>query len=244
MTPPPRILLAEDDAALRTGVRDALLAESYEVTAVADGRAALQQLKSGSYDLAILDVSMPEMNGFEVCRDARGAGVASAILFLTVRADEVDRVLGLELGADDYVTKPFSLRELRARVAAILRRSRATRAKGNGDATGAPAVVPTRVTIGNCEIDFDGLLVTRGKKQFNLPPKEAGMLKMLIQNEGRVVSREEVLKSVWGSALFVGPRTVDTHMGRIRAKIEEDPNNPRHLVTAHGVGYKFVRDIL
>lgn len=223
-----RILLAEDDPALRDGVRDALAGEGYEVVTVADGVEAMLQFNSAPFDLAILDVSMPRKNGFEVCRDVRAAGIGVAILFLTVRADEVDRVLGLELGADDYVTKPFSLRELRARVAAILRRTGSPRAGSNKN----------KFTIGNCEIDLEGFVARRAGMEWKLPPKEAGMLKLMLANPGRVVSRERFLKEVWGSALFVGPRTVDTHMGRLRMKIEEDAELPVHLVTAHGIGYR------
>lgn len=227
-----KILLAEDDPALRTGVHDALVGEQYEVTAVGDGVSALRLLQSNNFDLAILDVSMPGKSGFEVCREARARGHELAILFLTVRADEVDRVLGLELGADDYVTKPFSLRELLARVAAILRRSKREQKR---NAVGA------RVDIGGRTVDFEGFIVVFNKNETKLPPKEAGMLKLLIAHEGRVVTREKFLQEVWGSALFVGARTVDTHMGRLRAKLEDDPENPKHLLTAHGVGYRFVR---
>jgi DNA-binding response OmpR family regulator len=226
----PTILLAEDDAALRTGVRDALVSEGYEVEAVADGAAALTALTARSFHLAILDVSMPKRSGFEVCKEARKRGCEAAILFLTVRADEVDRVLGFELGADDYVTKPFSLRELLARVAALLRRGKPKK---------ATATVST-VKVGDRIVDLDAFVVRHGAREVKLPPKEAGMLRLLVAEAGRVVTRERFLQEVWGSALFVGPRTVDTHMGRLRAKLEDDPEEPRHLLTAHGVGYRLV----
>jgi DNA-binding response OmpR family regulator len=226
-----KILLAEDDAAIRGGVRDALVSEGYAVEAHSDGAAALAALAKGGFDLAILDVSMPKKNGFEVCREARKLGLELPIVFLTVRGDEVDRVLGLELGADDYVTKPFSLRELLARVAAILRRARG----------GRRGKVASRVRVGSREVDLEAFVVRAGKKESRLPPKEAGMLRLLLANEGRVVTRERFLEEVWGSALFVGPRTVDTHMGRLRAKLEDDPERPAHLLTAHGLGYRLVR---
>jgi DNA-binding response OmpR family regulator len=225
------ILLAEDDGALRTGVRDALAGEGYEVVAVADGAQAMQQLQERPFSLAILDISMPRRSGLDVCRELRKLGIDTPVLFLTVRGEEVDRVLGFEVGADDYVTKPFSLRELLARVAALLRRGRA--AQG--------AAIAPRVSFGACTVDFDAFVVQRGKKSWKLPPKEAGMLKLLLENEGRVVTRETLLRRVWGSALFSGPRTVDTHMGRLRAKIEDDPEHPKHLLTAHGIGYRFSR---
>jgi two-component system, OmpR family, alkaline phosphatase synthesis response regulator PhoP len=226
----PKILLAEDDPAIRTGVRDALASEGYRVDAHADGASALAALAKGGFDLAILDVSMPKKSGFDVCREARKRGLELPIVFLTVRADEVDKVHGLELGADDYVTKPFSLRELLARVAAILRRAK-----------GGDARIPRRVAIGDREVDLEAFVIRRAGKESKLPPKEAGMLRLLLAHEGKVVTRERFLEEVWGSALFVGPRTVDTHMGRLRAKLEDDPERPAHLLTAHGVGYRLVR---
>jgi DNA-binding response OmpR family regulator len=226
-----KILLAEDDPALRAGVRDALASEGHRVEAHGDGASALEALMNGGFDLAILDVSIPKKSGFEVCREARRRGLELPIVFLTVRADEVDRVLGLELGADDYVTKPFSLRELLARVAAILRR---TGGRGRGK-------LGSKVSVGAREVDLEAFVVRAGEKETKLAPKEAGMLRLLLEHEGRVVTRERFLEEVWGSALFVGPRTVDTHMGRLRAKLEDDPEAPRHLLTAHGVGYRLVR---
>jgi DNA-binding response OmpR family regulator len=223
------ILLAEDDAALRAGVRDALQSEGYSVRACADGAEASSEIERNNYDLAILDVSMPKKSGFEVCRDARKAGREMPILFLTVRAEEFDKVLGFEMGADDYVTKPFSLRELLARVSALLRR-----AKRKKTPAGA------KVKIGAREVDLDAFVVRHRGAETKLPPKEAGMLRLLLESAGSVVTRERFLAEVWGSTLFVGPRTVDTHMGRLRAKLEDDPENPRHILTAHGVGYRLV----
>lgn len=226
----PAILLAEDDPALRAGVADALRSEGYEVTAVSDGAAALESLTSGRFQLAILDVSMPKRSGFEVCKEARRRRCDTAILFLTVRADEVDKVLGFELGGDDYLTKPFSLRELLARVGALLRRRGAR----------AAPVKEAVFRIGDRTVDLSAFVVRQGKKEVKLAPKEAGMLRLLLENEGAVVSRERFLEVVWGSTLFVGPRTVDTHVGRLRGKLEDDPERPRHLLTAHGVGYRLV----
>ncbi|MFN0206153.1 MAG: response regulator transcription factor [Planctomycetota bacterium] len=228
-----KILLAEDDAALRTGVRDALANDGYDVTAVGDGTTALQKLQSEDFAIAVLDISMPRKSGFEVCKEARRAGIETPILFLTVRGDEIDKVLGFEIGADDYVTKPFSLRELLARIAALLRRGR--------PGAKSTAAILSKETIGACRVDFDAFTITKNGIETTLPPKEAGMLKLLIANEGSVVSRETFLTKVWGSALFTGPRTVDTHMGRLRMKIEDDPESPKYLLTAHGVGYRLVR---
>ena len=174
--------------------------------------------------------SIPKKSGFEVCREARRRGLELPIVFLTVRADEVDRVLGLELGADDYVTKPFS----RASCWRASRRSCGARGRGRGK-------LGSKVSVGAREVDLEAFVVRAGEKETKLAPKEAGMLRLLLEHEGRVVTRERFLEEVWGSALFVGPRTVDTHMGRLRAKLEDDPEAPRHLLTAHGVGYRLVR---
>lgn len=228
-----RILVAEDDAALRLGVEQALRSQGYEVIVASHGEEALARV--AGCDLVVLDVAMPKRSGFEVCREIRARGLQVPVLFLTVRNDEVDRVLAFELGADDYITKPFSVRELLARVAAILRRTRVSE-KGQ-----EAVAVASRVRIGEREVDFDGFVVKLGKKETPLAPKEAAMLKLLLEREGRVVSREEFLKSAWGSTLFSGPRTVDTHMGRLRAKLEDDPESPKHLLTVHGVGYRLVR---
>jgi len=225
-----RILVAEDDPALRQGLRDALASDGHRVETASDGAEALASLGRVHFDLAVLDVSMPKKTGFDVCREARARGLGTPILFLTVRSDEVDRVLGLELGGDDYVTKPFSVRELLARVKSILRRAR--RAKS--------AEVPGAVSIGDRVVDFEAYVVRRGKRETPLPPKEAAMLRLLLANEGRVVSRDRFLAEVWGSALFVGPRTVDTHVGRLRAKLEDRPDEPKRILTVHGVGYRFV----
>jgi len=225
-----KILVVEDDLSLREGLREALLAEGHRVEVVEDGARALDRVFGAHFDLVLLDVSLPKKNGFDVCREVRGRGLQVPILLLTVRGEEVDRVLGLELGADDYVTKPFSLRELLARVGAILRRAR--RRPGEE--------IPKNFTIGDRVVDFEAFVVRRGKEETPLAPKEAAMLRLLVANEGRVVTRERFLDEVWGRSLLVGPRTVDTHVGRLRAKLEDDPSSPRHLLTVHGVGYRFV----
>jgi DNA-binding response OmpR family regulator len=225
-----KILVVEDDPALREGLRDALSAEGYRVEAVDDGERALDRLFGAHLDLVLLDVSLPKRNGFDICREVRARGLQVPIVFLTVRGEEVDRVLGLELGADDYVSKPFSLRELLARVGAILRRAR----RRPGEA------IPKSFPIGDRVVDFEAFVVRRGKEEFPLAPKEAAMLRLLVSNEGRVVTRERFLDEVWGRTLFVGPRTVDTHVGRLRAKVEDDPASPKHILTVHGVGYRFV----
>ncbi|MCI0587320.1 MAG: response regulator transcription factor [Planctomycetes bacterium] len=225
-----KILIVEDDPALRQGLADALVAEGYRVETAPDGAQGLDRLLGEHFDLAILDVAMPRKNGFDVCREVRRRGFQLPVLFLTVRSEEVDRVLGLEIGADDYVTKPFSLREILARVGALLRRAKRRP---------VDAVAPT-LAIGDRVVDFEAFVVRRGKREFPLSRKEAAMLRLLAANEGRVVTREKFLDEVWGASVLVGPRTVDTHMNRLRAKVEADPDRPAHLLTVHRVGYRLV----
>ncbi len=225
-----KILVVEDDRALREGLAQALAAEGYRVEAAVDGRQGLDRLLGEHFDLAILDVAMPRLGGFDVCREVRKRGFQLPILFLTVRGEEVDRVLGLEIGADDYVTKPFSLRELLARVSALLRRAKRRP---------IDAVAPT-LAIGDRIVDFGAFVVRQGEREVSLAKKEAAMLRLLAANEGRVVTREKFLDEVWGASPLVGPRTVDTHVNRLRAKIEDDPDNPAHLLTVHRVGYRLV----
>ncbi len=225
-----KVLVVEDDRALREGLAQALAAEGYRVETAADGRQGLDRLLGEHFDLAILDVAMPRLGGFDVCREVRKRGFQLPILFLTVRGEEVDRVLGLEIGADDYVTKPFSLRELLARVAALLRRAKRRP---------VDSVAPT-LAIGDRTVDFEAFVVRQGGGEVPLAKKEAAMLRLLAANEGRVVTREKFLDEVWGASPLVGPRTVDTHVNRLRAKIEEDPDDPKHLLTVHRVGYRLV----
>jgi DNA-binding response OmpR family regulator len=225
-----KLLVVEDDRALREGLAQALAAEGYRVETATDGRQGLDRLLGEHFDLAILDVAMPRLGGFDVCREVRKRGFLLPILFLTVRGEEVDRVLGLEIGADDYVTKPFSLRELLARVAALLRRAKRRP---------VDAVAPS-VAIGDRVVDFEAFVVRKGGEEVPLAKKEAAMLRLLVGSGGRVVSREKFLDEIWGASAFVGPRTVDTHVNRLRAKIEEDPDNPAHLLTVHRVGYRLV----
>ena len=227
--PRPRILLVEDDLALRTGLTDALAEAGYAVRAEALGTDGQAALDSDTFDLVVLDLMLPLKGGLEILRDLRARGDDTLVLILTARGDENDRVLGLELGADDYVTKPFSLRELLARVAVLLRRRRTAGDAGAGDRV---------IRIGPLEVDLAAFEVRDGATSIPLSPKEVAMLQLLHQEAGRVVSRHRFMSEVWEGSEMVGPRTVDTHVLNLRQKIEADPKAPRYLVTVHGAGYR------
>jgi DNA-binding response OmpR family regulator len=230
MTSKARILIVEDDAAILRGLTDNLRFEGYEVIPTRTGAEGLQMILEEEPDLVILDVMLPVLSGFDVCRRARKEGKMMPILMLTARAQEVDRVIGLDLGADDYVTKPFSIPELLARVRAHLRR------------TSAGSLLPERVAFGNVKVEFERYEATKGGEVVRLSPKEFGVLRLLVAREGEVVSRTDLLHEVWGYDRFPTTRTVDNHVASLRSKLEDDAANPVHLLTVHGVGYKFVGD--
>lgn len=222
-----RLLVVEDDPAILRGLSDNLRAESHDVTTAVEGEMAFRMARDGGFDLVLLDVMLPKMNGFEVCRRLRAEGSNVPILMLTARGEEVDRVRGLDLGADDYLTKPFSLAELQARVRALLRRR--TR----------PSRLPDEARFGEVLLDFRRYEARKGDASLKLTRKEFGTLRFLISRAGEVVSRHELLDEVWDYQEYPTTRTVDTHVASLRAKIETDPATPRHLLTVHGVGYKF-----
>jgi DNA-binding response OmpR family regulator len=223
-----RILVVEDDAAILRGLKDNLLAESYEVLTAADGQAGYRQIREQKPDLVILDLMLPRMSGYEVCRKVRAEGDMTPILMLTARGEEADRVLGLDLGADDYVTKPFSVRELLARVRAIVRR------------THPPKPLPEELRFDDVVVDFRRYEARRGYERIELTRKEFGLLQYLASRSGEVVRRDELLEAVWEYKNYPTTRTVDNHVLSLRAKLEGNPAEPRHLITVHGVGYKFV----
>ncbi len=230
-----RILVVEDDPTLRMGLRDSLEAEGYEVTAAADGLKAEELLYSRHFALVLLDIMMPGKGGLEVLRALRKEGVMTPVVLLTARGDENDKVLGLELGADDYVTKPFGLRELMARLRVILRREERTMAALREEATEL-----TSFAIGAAEIDLEAFEVRRAGRIMPLTPKEAAMLRLLQREAGKVVSRARFLDEVWEGGESVTNRTVDTHMLNLRKKIEDDAAKPLHLLTVHGAGYRLM----
>ncbi len=223
-----RILVIEDDVAILRGLKDNLVAESYEVLTAEDGEEGYRLAREEDPDLIILDLMLPTLSGYEICRKLRDEGDSVLILMLTARGEEADRVLGLDLGADDYVTKPFSVRELKARIRALLRRS---------DAQSAP---PDSLSFGDVEVDFPQYDARKGGNPVEMTPKEFGVLRYLATRSGEVVSRYELLEKVWGYGKFPSTRTVDNHLSALRAKLEDDPAEPRYLQTVHRVGYKFV----
>ncbi|MEZ5964248.1 MAG: response regulator transcription factor [Planctomycetota bacterium] len=224
-----RLLLVEDDLTLRTALRDAFEGEGYATVVAADGHEARAALRDGRFDLLVLDVMLPGPSGLELLRELRARDGDTPVLLLTARGEESDRVLGLELGADDYVCKPFSLRELLARVKAMLRRRERPQ-----------AAFVQRFALGDAEVDLAAFTVVRAGQTHTLSPKEAAMLTLLRQHGGRAVSRAQFLREVWGGDQFVGDRTIDTHVLNLRQKIEGDPKAPQHLLTVHGVGYRLV----
>jgi DNA-binding response OmpR family regulator len=228
-----RLLIVEDDRSMPTALADAFRQEGFEVATAVDGRAASELIFSRHFDIVILDCMLPHRSGFEILRQMREAGLEMAVLMLTVRGDVDDKVLGLDLGADDYLTKPFSLRELVARVRALLRR----REKSPFVTRVAGAM---RFTLGEACIDLGTFQLTRGGTTYSLSKKEADILALLFSDAGRVVSRGRFLDEVWGEDSLVGHRTIDTHIFNLRHKIEDDPKAPRYLLTVHGVGYRLV----
>lgn len=225
-----RILVVEDDASILRGLRDALVHEAFQVLTATDGEQGYESIVRERPDLVILDVMLPKMDGFELCRRARTEGVAIPILILTARGAEADRVKGLDIGADDYLSKPFSLPELMARVRALLRR-----VPQGPDRSGSDILV-----LGDVTIDFRRFEAAKAGRALGMSQKEFGILRHLMSKAGAVVTRDELLNAVWGYDRFPTTRTVDNHVALIRSKIETDPAQPRFLITVHGVGYKLL----
>ena len=223
-----RILVIEDDPAILRGLADSLKRESHDVLTAADGEAGYGMIGQKRPDLVILDLMLPKMSGYELCRCVRAEGVTTPILMLTARGEEGDRVLGLDLGADDYVTKPFSLRELLARVRALLRRAQ------------PPRTLIDELRVNDVAIDFRKYEATAGGRPLDLTRREFQLLRVLASRPGEVVTRPDLLDQVWGLDDYPTTRTVDTHIASLRAKIERDPANPERLLTMRGVGYKWV----
>lgn len=225
-----RVLVIEDDPAILRGLADSLRFESYEVQTAGDGESGYALLQTSQPDLVILDLMLPKMSGYDVCRKARSNGITIPILMLTARGEEMDRVAGLDLGADDYVTKPFSLPELLARVRALLRRSQAV----------ADANEPIeRLAFDGVEIDFGKYEARREGAAVELSRKEFQVIRYLASRPDYVITREELIEKIWGLEKYPTTRTVDNHILSLRAKFEREPANPRHLLTVHGVGYKW-----
>ena len=233
---PARVLVVEDDPHLAAGVTENLRAEGYQVSTAADGEQALAWLAVHSCALVVLDVMLPGVDGFTVCRTLRGRGDSTPVLFLTARGDPADRVDGLEAGGDDYLAKPFHLQEFLLRVRAILRRWDWYH---SASATAATAVL----SFGGNEVDFRAFRArTWSGETQELTEKEAMILKVLAEHSGEIVSREDLLERVWGYDVFPSTRTVDNFILRLRKRFERDPANPCHFLTVWGVGYRFLRE--
>jgi two-component system alkaline phosphatase synthesis response regulator PhoP len=224
-----KILIIEDEPGILLSLKDELESEGYIVYEAGDGEKGLALTKQKKPDLIILDIMLPALDGYEVCKRLRMAGDTTPVIMLTVKDKEIDKVLGLELGADDYVTKPFSLRELMARVKAIFRRTE-ERAKDI-----------STYKFGQIELDFRKYEAKKKDKKLEFTPLEFQMLKLFIQKKEQVISRDDFLDKIWGEEnTYVSLRTVDSHIANIRKKIEEDPSHPKHIISIRGVGYKFI----
>jgi DNA-binding response OmpR family regulator len=221
-----RILVIEDDRAILRGLQDNLEYESHQVLTATDGEEGYRLIRECQPDVIILDLMLPKMDGYELCQQVRSEGNSTPILMLTARSEELDRVRGLDLGADDYITKPFSVPELLARIRAILRRVQ------------SPNHIPNQLCFGDVFVDFERFEARKADQKLRLSRKEFGVLRLLAARKGQVVSRHELLDEVWGHDSFPTTRTVDNHIASLRAKLEGDPSHPQYLITIHGVGYK------
>lgn len=225
---PKVVAVIEDDEVILRGLVDNLRFEGYAPVPARDAEMGHQLIRERAPELIILDVMLPQMNGFELCRKLRKEGVSTPILMLTARGQEIDRVMGLDLGADDYLTKPFGLSELLARVRALLRRTQAGRA------------ALTTLRLNEVEVDFRRYEARKAGRLVPMTPKEFGVLRLLAARGGEAVSREELLNEVWGYEKYPSTRTVDNHIASLRSKFERHPDAPVHLLTVHGVGYRLV----
>jgi DNA-binding response OmpR family regulator len=227
-----RVLVAEDDASLREGLVDLLEGEGYDVLSGADGHQAMELFHSASPDLVLLDVMMPELSGYDVCREIRKVDNRIPIIMLTAKGEEIDKVVGLELGADDYVTKPFGLHELRARITAVLRRTKACQSV-------PPALQAESFIFGRAEINCKTYQITLNDQTRSLTSREMKLLQIFHARPNEVLSRNELLNAAWGIDYFGTTRTLDQHMAQLRKKVEINTAEPESLITVHGVGYKY-----
>jgi DNA-binding response OmpR family regulator len=223
-----RVLIVEDDQAMAVALRDGFEYEGYAVQVARDGFAGLKLAAERELDLIILDVMLPKLSGFDLCKQLRNTGNATPIIMLTARGQEIDKVVGLKIGADDYVTKPFSFMELMARVEALLRR------------THRQPEATDDFRFGDLSVNFKKFEVTKAGLPLEMSPREFNILKFFIEHRGEVITRDQLLDSVWGYGSFPLTRTVDMHIAKLRQKIEETPGDPKHIITVHRVGYKFV----
>ncbi len=224
-----KILIVEDEPNMRLGLKDNLEFEGYEVDFAVDGEEGLKKIMQNTYSLVLLDIMLPNMSGFDVCRTVRSRNNKTPIILLTAKGEEIDKVLGLELGADDYVTKPFSLRELLARIKAVIRRGEVKSTGGNKD-----------IRIGKIDVNFASYNAFENGTQVQMSHKEFEILSFLWSHKNKTVSRDELLNGVWGYEESPTTRTVDNFILKLRQKIEKDPNHPQIIITVHGIGYKMI----
>ena len=223
-----RILIVEDEPNMVLGLKDNLEFEGYTVETAEDGESGLALASRGDFDLILLDIMLPKMSGYDVCKSLRKEGRNTPVIFLSAKGEEIDKVLGLELGADDYLTKPFGLRELIARIKAVLRR------KGTG------AAAPSKVTIGKLTFDFETYQAWEQDKEIKLSHKEYEIMKFLWKNKNQIISRDDILTEVWGYDYVPTTRTIDNFILKLRQKLEANPNSPKFILTVHGIGYKLI----
>jgi DNA-binding response OmpR family regulator len=226
-----RILIVEDEADMLSGIRDNLEFEGYEVDTAADGQEGLHKLLHNTYDLALLDVMLPHISGFDICKKVRREDIDTPIIFLTAKGEEIDKVIGLESGGDDYMTKPFSLRELLARVKAVLRRTGGSTAKEKETDV---------LQIGRLKVDFTSLTAFVDGNQVKMTSKEFEILQYLIKHKNATISRDSLLDNIWGYDFQPTTRTIDNFILKLRQKIEDNPNDPKIIITVHGMGYRMV----
>ncbi len=221
-----KILIVEDEEAMQLGLGNNLKYDGYEVDFANDGEEGLKKIHDNIYNLIILDIMLPKLSGFDVCKRARTDGIKTPIIMLTAKSEEIDKVLGLEIGADDYITKPFSLRELLARVKAVLRRAE----NENVD----------MIKIGKIEVDFNSYNATENGNSVNLSSKEFDILHYLWEHKNKTVSRDDLLSNIWGNDVYTTTRTIDNFILKLRQKLEDNPNEPKKIITIHGIGYKLL----
>ena len=226
-----KILIIEDELNMVNGLKDNLEFDGYEVEIAMEGGSGLERILGNKYDLILLDIMLPQISGFDICKAVRKEGINTPIVLLTAKGEEIDKVLGLELGADDYITKPFSLRELLARIKAILRRVQNENEEG---------LEPEFIPIGKIKVNFKNYLAFEGTNEIKMSYKEIGILHYLYMNAGKIIQRDDLMSDVWGIEYEISTRTVDNFILKLRQKIEVDPNNPKIILTVHGIGYKMI----
>jgi len=223
-----KILIVDDEPAMRLGLKDNLEFEGYQVELAQDGEEGLSKIETGAFDLIVLDIMMPKISGFDICKKMRADKNFTPVIFLSAKGEELDKVLGLEFGADDYITKPFGVRELLARIKAVLRRNSSTQQSSE------------TITIGKLNFDFQSFSVFENQEPVNMSYKEFEIIHFLWNHKNETVSRDQLLDNIWGKNVYTTSRTIDNFIMKLRNKIEHDPNKPQLIISIHGIGYKLI----